>query len=89
MPRNNNDKTHNNDKIYKVIEEILSKDKGSLEVSDYKKFIETKKKYGINRNEIFGLEIAWMMETFERRLSEIAEKEDGYEPWFDNDDWDS
>ena len=44
MPRNNNDKTHNNDKIYKVIEEILSKERGSLEVSDYKKFIEIKKK---------------------------------------------
>ena len=83
MPRNNNDKIH------KVIKEILSKERGSLEVSDYKKFIETKKKYKINLNEILDEEIAWMMETFERRLSEIAAKEGGYEPWFDNDDWDS
>jgi len=83
MPRSNNDKIH------KVIKEILSKDKGSLEVSDYKKFIETKKKYKINRNDIFGEEIAWMMETFERRLSEIAAKEGGYDTWFSNEQWDS
>jgi hypothetical protein len=76
-----------NGKVYKVIDEILSKD--SLEVSDYKKFIETKKKYGLNLNDVMGDEIAWTMETFERRLSEIAEKEGGYDTWFDSDEWDS
>lgn len=76
-----------NEKVYKVIEDILSKD--SLEVSDYNKFIETKKKYKLSLNDIMGEEIAWRMETFERRLSEIAEKEGGYEPWFNNDEWDS
>ena len=76
-----------NEKVYKVIDEILSKD--SLEVSDYNKFIETKKKYKLDLNDIMGDEIAWKMETFERRLSEIAEKEGGYEPWFNNDEWDS
>ena len=76
-----------NGKGYKVIYDILSKD--SLEVSDYNKFIETKKKYKLNLNDIMGEEIAWRMETFERRLSEIAEKEGSYEPWFNNDEWDS
>ena len=76
-----------NGKVYKAIQDILSKD--SLEVSDYNKFIETKKKYKLSLNDIMGEEIAWRMETFERRLSEIAEKEGGYEPWFNNDEWDS
>ena len=76
-----------NEKVYKVIEDILSKD--SLEVSDYNKFIETKKKYKLSLNDIMGEEIAWRMSTFERRLSEIAKKEGGYEPWFNSDEWDS
>lgn len=76
-----------NGKVYKVIKDILSKD--SLEVSDYNKFIETKKKYGLNLNDVMGDEIAWTMETFERRLSEIAEKEGGYGTWFDSEQWDS
>lgn len=81
MPRSNNDK------VYKVIKDILNKD--SLEVSDYNKFIETKKKYKLNLNDVMGDEIAWRMETFERRLSEIAEKEGGYDTWFDSEQWDS
>jgi hypothetical protein len=81
MPRSDNDK------ILKVINNILNKN--SLEVSDYNKFIETKKKYNLNLNDIMGDEIAWKMETFERRLSEIAKKENGYDSWFDSEQWDS
>ena len=81
MPRSNNDE------VYKVIKDILNKD--SLEVSDYNKFIETKKKYKLNLNDIMGDEIAWRMQTFERRLSEIAKKEGGYDTWFDSEQWDS
>ena len=81
MPRSDNDK------ILKVINNILNKN--SLEVSDYNKFIETKKKYNLNLNDIMGDEIAWKMETFERRLSKIAKKENGYDSWFDSEQWDS
>ena len=69
--------------------EVEEKSEIEVDVDEDNKFIETKKKYKLSLNDIMGEEIAWRMSTFERRLSEIAKKEGGYEPWFNSDEWDS